>query len=69
MELVTDNKTGLLVQPGNVKEMADAVTRILGDHELTKKFVKAGLDDFSKRFTDKKSLEAMVSIYNKIFKG
>jgi glycosyltransferase involved in cell wall biosynthesis len=69
LELITHNKTGLLVEPGNVKEMSEAVTQILGDHAMAKKFTKAGLDDFHKRFTDKKSLEAMVAVYNKILKA
>lgn len=49
-ELVVDGKHGLLVESGDVSGLADAVGRLLGDHDLRARMGRAGLErvkDFS----------------------
>jgi glycosyltransferase involved in cell wall biosynthesis len=49
-ELVHDGRSGLLVAPGDVNEMANAVNRLLGDAELRNRFAIAARRDIEGDF-------------------
>jgi colanic acid/amylovoran biosynthesis glycosyltransferase len=49
-ELVRDGHTGLLVAPGDVNEMANAVDRLLGDADLRNRFAIAARLDIERDF-------------------
>jgi glycosyltransferase involved in cell wall biosynthesis len=50
MEIVTDNKTGLLVEPGDSHALAVAIQRLLEDRDLAAELGKAAKQDAEERF-------------------
>jgi glycosyltransferase involved in cell wall biosynthesis len=50
MEIVTDNQTGLLVEPGDSHALAVAIQRLLGDRNLAAKLGKAAKGEAEERF-------------------
>ncbi|MFN0277987.1 MAG: glycosyltransferase family 4 protein [Pyrinomonadaceae bacterium] len=40
-DVLTDNETALLVEPGNAKELSDAIIKLANDHELASRLGKA----------------------------
>jgi glycosyltransferase involved in cell wall biosynthesis len=49
-ELVRDGRSGFLVSPGDVDEMATAVDRLLGDADLRNRFAVAARQDIEREF-------------------
>jgi colanic acid/amylovoran biosynthesis glycosyltransferase len=63
-ELVRDGHSGLLVAPGDVNEMANAIDRLLGDAELRNRFATAARMDIEREFnihTESRWLATIVS--------
>ncbi|HZU20814.1 MAG TPA: glycosyltransferase [Gaiellaceae bacterium] len=60
-EIVVDGETGLLVPPGSVGAVADALTRLLGDRALARRLGAAGrrraLEEFSVAHMTDRTLE------------
>jgi glycosyltransferase involved in cell wall biosynthesis len=54
-EIVLDGETGVLVSPGNSRELAQALLRLLADHNLRAKLAQSGKERVQ-RFFDKRSL-------------
>jgi glycosyltransferase involved in cell wall biosynthesis len=49
-EIITNRENGILVEPGNEKELSDAIIELLSNKDMGKKFVANGLpraEDFS----------------------
>jgi phosphatidylinositol alpha-1,6-mannosyltransferase len=68
-EVVADGETGLLVDPDDPEQVADATVRVLNDKSFARRLGQAGrarvLDEFSyERFRD--SIENMI---NSVFEG
>ncbi|MBU2567835.1 MAG: glycogen synthase [Elusimicrobia bacterium] len=51
LEVVIPEETGLLVEPGNPKQIADAVNRLLKDEKLMKKFGENGRERVEEHFS------------------
>ena len=64
-ELIEDGKTGLLVQPGNDREMARAILRLLTDTHLREQIVRSGKEKVRKAFNNRNLIENLFSIYRK----
>ena len=62
-EIVEHNKTGLLVPPGNIPQLAQAMIQLRQDKDLCQKFSQAGMDNVNAKF----SLEAMVQNIEKVY--
>jgi glycosyltransferase involved in cell wall biosynthesis len=50
-DLVVHEETGLLVEPGDVAALREALTRLLGDAELRRRFGEAGRARIAEHFT------------------
>jgi glycosyltransferase involved in cell wall biosynthesis len=61
-EIIQSGRNGLLVSPGNPKELAAAITRLANDQALQKKFVREGYETL-KRFSAKKMVENTEKLY------
>jgi glycosyltransferase involved in cell wall biosynthesis len=68
-DIVEDNKTALLVSAGNVDEMADALGKLLKDQELSNRIGKEASNRVRECFPLKKSIEALLSVYQAIREG
>jgi len=62
-EVVGD--AGLLVNPRDIKGLAQAMRRVLTDNKLRRDMVKKGLEE-SKRFSWEKTAERTQEVYNKV---
>jgi glycosyltransferase involved in cell wall biosynthesis len=62
-EFVVDGETGLLVEPGDVEAMAQAVEKLIGSESLKKKMVTAAAEKFSSSFTTDLHVQQMLKLY------
>ena len=53
-DIVIHNKTGLLVEPGNSQQIADAIILLLKNKKLRDKLVKQGYSHIKENFEEKK---------------
>ena len=65
--MVEDRKTGLLVEPGNVEELAEKIIMLLQDEHLREKMGKAGREKI-KNFTWDKIAQQTVEVYKEVIK-
>ncbi len=68
-EVVVDGETGILVEPGNVGAMAQAITRLLEDPELARRFGKAGRERAEKLFDLRRKVQDTLALYERIVHG
>ena len=65
-EVIKNNETGFLVEPGNARELAAAITRLLSDSTLRKEFGESGrrrmAQLFSKKLRKEKLSELLTSL-------
>ena len=66
LEVVRDGETGLLVKPGDVGGLTEAVETLLGDEPLRKELAEQGRREFLERFTDQRHLDGMIRLYDLI---
>jgi glycosyltransferase involved in cell wall biosynthesis/Na+/melibiose symporter-like transporter len=65
-EVVLDGETGLLVQPGNVAELAAAMERLLTDRELAARMGAAGLARARECFDVRRVVAMIEALYAKL---
>lgn len=66
LEFVENERTGLLFGPGNVGEMAAAVSRLIENPRLREQCAEAALSRFLARMTHETHCGAVVSVYDSI---
>jgi glycosyltransferase involved in cell wall biosynthesis len=64
-EAVVHERTGLLVEPGDVTALADAIERLAADRRLAQRLGTAGPARVAEGFLP----EQMVSAYEKVYAG
>jgi glycosyltransferase involved in cell wall biosynthesis len=62
-EIVAEGETGLLVPPGDVKALADAMTRLVSDPEAARAMGEAGRGAFLNRFTLDHFHQQLAAVY------
>ncbi len=62
-EVVSHERTGLLVPPGDPSSLAGAVTRLLRDASLADRIAAAGRADVAARYSFERMIDAFESIY------
>ncbi len=65
-EIVTDNETGVLVEPGQTQPLALAIKRLLGDDALRSRLGRAGRLEVETRFTAQRVAEDMAALYTSV---
>jgi glycosyltransferase involved in cell wall biosynthesis len=68
-EIVTDEETGLLVPPGDVKTLARAMDPLLCDPGFAASLAERGRASVTSRFTKEKMLAEMRGIYSELLGG
>ena len=61
-ELVQHERTGLVVAPGSVADLADAIERIATDDELRESLAARAYESVWTRFDDASTMDALVSL-------
>ncbi|VVC02732.1 Trehalose synthase [Candidatus Bilamarchaeum dharawalense] len=64
-EVISDGKTGLLVEPGDVKELASAMDRLLEDNKLRKKMATAAKKR-AEAYSIENSVKGTLNVYKQI---
>ncbi len=64
-EVVEDGVTGILVDPGNVEALAEAISVFLKDPEKRKRMGKAGRERAANLFQLEKEIDGIMSLYGK----
>lgn len=62
-EIVVNNFTGRLVEPGNDVQLADAIKQLVNDEALREKYGKNGLERAHAQFSQEKYVQGMVAIF------
>lgn len=68
-EVVIDEETGLLVEPRNSRQLADAVNRIFSDDSLRKKLSREAIKKVQNEFSWKKVAEKTFELYRDSLKN
>ncbi|MEK9150351.1 MAG: glycosyltransferase, partial [Candidatus Desantisbacteria bacterium] len=63
-EMIVDDESGILVPPGNVKALADAIVVLACDKELAKRLGETACKRAEKRFTLELMIENITKLYN-----
>lgn len=63
-EYVTDGVTGLLVNPKNPEQLAEAIDRLLTDTDLRNRIGRAGLDYFNANLSYDKFTDRIIEVYS-----
>jgi glycosyltransferase involved in cell wall biosynthesis len=65
-EVVTENKTGILVEPANPKELAEAILKLLHDRSLARRMGDLARREATVRFNLKDMIDQIEKIYKKV---
>lgn len=68
-EQIRDMECGLLVEPGNVGELADALLRLKANPDLRERLGRQARDRFNHLFRDDIAVERYVELYDELFDG
>jgi glycosyltransferase involved in cell wall biosynthesis len=68
-EIVTEGKTGLLVQPGDVSGLADAMSQLIADSDAARAMGEAGRETFLARFTLERFRGRLARFYRQALDG
>jgi len=66
-EAVIDNKTGLLVSPGNAQELAESISKLLSDKHLAERIAGSGREFVINNFDERKSADLVLQTYEEEF--
>jgi glycosyltransferase involved in cell wall biosynthesis len=66
VEIIENEKSGLLVEQGNVEEIVLAVTRLLRDKEFARSIGQAGRARIGEKFSSTRMVEEMTKVYREV---
>jgi glycosyltransferase involved in cell wall biosynthesis len=69
LEIVLDGRTGVLVEPGHVAGMADAIARLLSDAPLARTLAEAGRARAREHFTTSRMIEETTAFIERVAAG
>lgn len=64
-EMIINEKTGILVEPGNVKQLAEAIEMLLTDEE-TRKWMSINAREWAKNLTLEKAVDKIEAVYTSL---
>ncbi len=65
-EVVSDNKTGILVPPRNVEQTAKAIERLIADKDLREEMGRNGRIKVEQEYDWKQNVNNMIALYRKL---
>jgi glycosyltransferase involved in cell wall biosynthesis len=68
-EIVRDGRTGILVNPGDVKGLSDGVLMLLDDSELSRRFGENGREIVVSEFSPRKLASRYMALYKEIIRA
>ncbi len=67
-EVVVDGETGILVPPGDVIPLADAIIKLAGEPDTVTRMGRAGYEFVKANYTWEKSLDMMIDLYERLIR-
>jgi glycosyltransferase involved in cell wall biosynthesis len=67
-EVIRDGETGILVEPGSVGGLSQAVSRLLGDEHLRKQIGAKARQDVVERFSSRRMAAGIMELYDDILR-
>lgn len=67
-ELVADDETGLVVDPGDAQQLADAILKLYNDRELCQQFGRAAKQRVIDKFNVEQGVQATLDVYRELLK-
>lgn len=67
-DIVEDNKTGMLFEPGNAEDLANAIKRLWEDEALCREIGQNARAEFEKKYTAEKNIKSLIDIYHETIK-
>jgi glycosyltransferase involved in cell wall biosynthesis len=64
--LLSDGKIGMLIQPANLGDLTDALTRMLGDANLRERFSQAGRQTIEASYSFQTRMQKLRSLYDEL---
>ena len=68
-EIVDEGRTGLLVAPGDVEALREAMSRLAGDRDQARRMGAAAREAFQERFTLERFRSALGALYRRALEG
>ena len=68
-EAFEDGKTGILIRPSNVEDIAESVKKFVDNPEFAKETGKAGKEFVEKKFTIENMVSKTLEVYDKVSKS
>lgn len=68
-EIIVDNDTGLLYQPGDVEALYECMRKLYLNRELCKKLGRNGKERAERLFSEEEYCRNIVNVYHDVFKG
>lgn len=68
-DLVLADRTGLLVPPGDVAALADAIVRMLEDRERRERFTAQALEHVTRNYSPEKFVERHAQLYRRVIEA
>ena len=65
-EIIEDGVSGLLVEPGNVEQLVDRLSRLLGDTELRSQFERAARNRVEELFSEAQMFRRYERVYSEL---
>ncbi len=65
-EIISNERTGFLVSPGNVETLANSVIRIIKEQELRRDMIVNAREQLLAKFTAKKMIESVADVYRRL---
>jgi glycogen synthase len=62
-EQITNDKTRLVVKPGNSKALAEAIVKLMTSQALRSKLGKEGFEKFQAKFSEEPAIRAFMRLY------
>ena len=69
LEVIEHNKTGLLIEPGNYKELANNIQLLLENKTLRGELGSNARNEFEKNYTWEKNARKIMSVFNEILEN
>jgi glycosyltransferase involved in cell wall biosynthesis len=68
-EIVNDGVNGILIEPGNVNELSDAMIKLANDENMRFSMGEAGMKHFKESFSWAQSIDKMEQIYMRVLES
>lgn len=65
-EIVRDGINGILIEPGNMNQLSDAMIKLANDEDMRRKMGEAGMKHFQQNFNWTESMDTMEQVYARV---